>query len=1223
MLMTLPPLEGEIIRPSDMIRVIVRPSPLRDIRHELDVPAGLTLSAIIDHAASVLDMKAGAWRVSISGDVIPRENWHRIRIKPGVTVMLLRVPQGDAFKQIAAIAVAILATVVAPLIAAPILSALGLTGAAALAVTGVITAGLTIVGSMAINALFPKSSSSSQVDETTRPVFSIGGSQNSASPFGTVPVILGRHRTSPLYAAQPYTEIVGDDQYLRLLFVVGYGPIAVSDIKIGETPLTEFEGVAYEVIENHLVTAPTLFTAPTYEEQLSISLSGPSGTWSSRTTADSVDEFSVDVIFPSGIYRYQKSDGAKVNYTVDVAIQYRLKGASTWIAASGISITSSSAQAIRRSVLVQGLTRGQYDVRVSKTSADYSGVDTVSEQTVWTAIRGRRHATIINFPMPLTLIGMRIKATNELSGTINTLNCIAASKIKSWNGSSWVDDQETSNPADHFRHVLQGSANARPLDDAQIDLDNIQSWRTYCATKGYTFNHVRDQAQSVYDTLRDVAAAGRAALTMRDGKWGVIWDEATSQVVQHFTPSNSSGFQSVRGYADLPHAFRVSFINAANAYKNDERIVYDDGYTSANATKFEGLDFTGVTDADLIWKHARYHIAQLRLQREAYTLTTDFEHLVCMRGDRVRVNHDAVLWGLGSARVKSVATSPDRVILNDTMTMEAGKTYSMRFRLSDGSAIVRTITGVAGSFTEFTLVGTGDMPVAGDLAMFGENTLETVVLRIKSITPGSDLTARLELVDDAPGILTADTGTIPPFSTGIAPSVDWRATAPRQLTYIEEVETTIPALSRTRVSWLPPIDGTVAQYVIRYRSSGNDRWAETLNSANPSITLNSLTPGLYDIQVQAIFTNEQTSGPLSATLQMSIFAGTPDDVTGFQITVSGDIASLKWDANGSAIVAKYQIRFSSLTSGATWATAAILQDNVTGLSVQVPAIKGTYLIKAVSYANVMSNGAALIINAVDPLNAFNAVQDIVEGPAFGGTFDQTNKTGSTLRLSLQGDVFALSDFFEPADFFLSGGGYEALGYYYFTDVFDLGSVYTSRLSASIAASGEQSSSDMFGLADFFSPADFFGYAATSLWDVTIEVDTTNDDPGGSPTWSGWSDLVIGDVSARAYRFRARLETRQADVTPVVSDLRVSVDMPDRTVKENDLVVTTAGRTITYSPSFRASPGVSVSVQGLQTGDYYEITGKTNAGFTIIFKNASGVAIARTFDYVAKGYGYQQ
>ena len=48
-------------------------------------------------------------------------------------------------------------------------------------------------------------------------------------------------RTVPPLGALPYTETVGDTQYLRMLFVWGYGPLEISDLRIGETPLSEFE----------------------------------------------------------------------------------------------------------------------------------------------------------------------------------------------------------------------------------------------------------------------------------------------------------------------------------------------------------------------------------------------------------------------------------------------------------------------------------------------------------------------------------------------------------------------------------------------------------------------------------------------------------------------------------------------------------------------------------------------------------------------------------------------------------------------------------------------------------------------------------------------------------------------------------------------------------------------------------------------------------------------
>jgi len=1211
------------------VKVFAKLSPLRAERHEFDFQAGASLLEILDQVRIDLNCKTlgGHWHIAVDGESVDRSWWPHIRVKSGRTVVVTRVPAIRALKKIAAIAVSIIALVVAPFIAAPLIAALGLGGVAAGIVTGVIAAGLTVVGTLAVNALFPTSvmqgqaAISQQDKDITKPIYSIGGAQNTAAAFSAIPVVFGTHRMSPLYAAQPYTEIAGDEQYLRLLFAVGYGPISMSDLKIGETALASFEGLSYEIVENHLVDAQTLFTQPVYEEQLSVDLS-PADVWASRTTADNIDEFSVDVGFPAGVYKFLTSNGQRENYTVNVAVQHRLVGDVSWTSSGTITVTANSSQPVRRTLRVT-VSRGQYEVRVQKSSADYVGTDTVSESVGWSALRGRRLVSIVNFTKPLTMISMRIKATNELAGVVNTFNLIASTKILSWNGSSWVAGQTTSNPADHFRHVLQSNANARALDDIQIDLVSLQNWHDYCTTAGFTFNSVRSEVVSVYDTLRDIAAAGRGAVTLRDGKWGVIWDRADDTIVQHFTPRNSSDFQSARAFADLPHAFRVSFINANNNWQNDERIVYDDGYTVANATKFEGLDFTGVTDPDLIWKHGRYHIAQLRLQREVYTLETDFENLVCTRGDRVRVNHDVVLWGAGAGRVKSFTSSPDTVTIDDTFAMVTGTTYAIRFRLNDGTAIVRTIAGVTGDFSTFTFSDSGSLPAVGDLAMFGEQSFESVVLRVKGVTPGADLTAQIELVDDAPGILEADTGTIPEFQTGITARVDYSSYKPRFITAVESVQSVSPPLSYVDVSWSPPEGENPRQYIVQYAVTGTGLWSKAKTFQGETGVLTDLESGSYDVRVRAVFWNNQLSGWETLHFTAGIFDRAPADVTGFNIAVSGDNARLTWDVSADLIISHYEIRFSPVTSGATWATSSVLRLSVTGTSVDVAALVGTYLIKAVSYRPIYSDNAVLITSTINALTSFNVVETVTEQPDFAGTFDNTYRSGVQVRLALQGDMFTLTDFFDVSDYFLEGGGYYSSGYYYFESLLDLGQVYTSRVTATINASGEKSSVDIFVLTNFFSPSDFFWATDESLWNVTIEAATTDDDPNAEPTWSAWSELIVEDLSARGYKFRALLGSGQYDVTPVVTGLSVSVDMPDRVIAGDDLVVTVAGRAISFSPPYRVLQGVSVAAQDLQTGDYYEITSKTRSGFSIIFKNSSNAAVERTFDYVAKGYGIEQ
>ena len=78
-------------------------------------------------------------------------------------------------------------------------------------------------------------------------------------------------------------------------------------------------------------------------------------------------------------------------------------------------------------------------------------------------------------------------------------------------------------------------------------------------------------------------------------------------------------------------------------------------------------------------------------------------------------------------------------------------------------------------------------------------------------------------------------------------------------------------------------------------------------------------------------------------------------------------------------------------------------------------------------------------------------------------------------------------------------------------------------------------------------------------------------------------------------------------------------MPDKIWSEDDLIASALGLSVVYPIDFQINPAVGISAQGLQTGDYYELTNKSKTGFDILFRNSSGTAISRTFDYIARGY----
>ncbi len=194
------------------------------------------------------------------------------------------------------------------------------------------------------------------------------------------------------------------------------------------------------------------------------------------------------------------------------------------------------------------VTRGQYDVRLKRVTAD-SVSDLVYDATIWTALRTIRYTQPIAMT-GLAMTALRIKATDQLNGVIDRLNGVVQSILPDWNGSAWVS-QATANPASIFRHVLQGSANARPLDDSRLDLGRLQTWHDNCAAASREFNAVIDYDVAVSDVLQDVAAAGRASPMLIDGKWSIVEDKPQTVPIQHFTPRNTSGFQGDKSFADF------------------------------------------------------------------------------------------------------------------------------------------------------------------------------------------------------------------------------------------------------------------------------------------------------------------------------------------------------------------------------------------------------------------------------------------------------------------------------------------------------------------------------------------------------------------------------------------------------------------------------------------------------------------------------------------------
>jgi len=359
----------------------------------------------------------------------------------------------------------------------------------------------------------------------------------------------------------------------------------------------------------------------------------------------------------------------------------------------------------------------------------------------------------------------------------------------------------------------------------------------------------------------------------------------------------------------------------------------------------------------------------------------------------------------------------------------------------------------------------------------------------------------------------------------------------------------------------------------------------------------------------------------------------PENVTGLTGNLIGNQYLLTWNAVPDLDLSYYRVRYASPDSGGSYENSVSLVPKVSrpATSVFVPARNGTYFVKAVdklSLASVAPASIALDTN-IAAVESLNVIQTINEAPDFNGTFDDTVELDEDDALVLNTSVLfdAVSGDFDDASGLFDGGSgnVDAFGYYYFATDIDLGAIYISRCTAYV----EHIRLDyvvLFDSAEGFFDArqgDFEGDVnAFDDTDVQIEARHTQDDPSGSPTWSAWQSFAVTDIRARAIQFRAKLSTTDEQATPKVTQLSVNVDMPDRTVSGNDIVSGAGAKVVTFAQGFRETPAIGIGAQDMQTGDYYEITSKSRTGFTITFKNSSGTAISRSFDYVAKGYGVE-
>ena len=215
------------------VRVTALRHPFRTERIIVELPAGGSIADLL----RILGLGPRfPTRVFLDDRTIAQDEHERTYPRPGQMLVVRAIPAGGgrskdteiltiAVTAIAAVASwgagAAIAAAATPAAAAGASAATTPTWALALGafVGGAINESVKFLGGLAINAMIPPPPTPAVRLSSTPQSYTVSGTANGAAPFSPIPKIYGARRIFPQYAASPYSELVGDNQYLRMLFL--------------------------------------------------------------------------------------------------------------------------------------------------------------------------------------------------------------------------------------------------------------------------------------------------------------------------------------------------------------------------------------------------------------------------------------------------------------------------------------------------------------------------------------------------------------------------------------------------------------------------------------------------------------------------------------------------------------------------------------------------------------------------------------------------------------------------------------------------------------------------------------------------------------------------------------------------------------------------------------------------------------------------------------------
>lgn len=960
-------------------------------------------------------------------------------------------------------------------------------------------------------------------------------------------------------------------------------------------------------------------------------------------TNELIDAVRVRISMPQMTYQDPSTGdltGTEVSYKIELQ-----SGGAGYVEVLTDTVIGKSVSKYERSYRVDLTGPGPWDIRVTRLTAVPTSV-TTQNRTIWESyteivdgkLRYPNSAVVAididasqftsiptrGYDMKL----LRIRVPSNYNPTTRAYS-------GAWDGTfqiAWSD-----NPAWVFYDLM---TSARYGLGSFIPEEQVDKWALYTIAKycdelvpdgeggfepRFTCNAYLQTRAEAFKVLQDLASVFRGMVYWANGTITVTQDSPTDPVYLFtqanvvdglFTYSGSSS-KTRHTVAQVTWNDPEDFYRQKVEYVEDAEGVAKFGLIEAQVTAF------GCTSRGQAARVGKWLLYSEQYQTEVVSFKAGLEGSGLRPGEVIKIA-DPVRSGLRlGGRIKSVSSV--NVEIDQPLTIDPA-THTFSALLPTGVVEERSIVTALGTSVVLSSTFSQD-PQPGSVWLVSSTDVEAQLFKVIGIREAAGGVYEINAIAHDPSkfdYIEEDLKLEPRSISALSEVPD----KPKGLAITETLyAVNADVRVKVTVSWNAVVGAS--SYVVQYQRDNANIQTMPATQSNDVEILNA-EPGTYTVSVYAVNPLGVRSTATTGSKKIIGKALPPGDVEGFSLMPLSGYAFLSWEKSTDLDVlvgGSVRIRHTPELVAPEWKNSVDITRALAGSATraQVPLIAGTYLAKFVDSSGNASVNAAAIVTSVPEHYSINVVETVTESPGFAGARDKMEFFADLGGLGIAAK-YTIDEVLEDIDdvgSFDFAGGVAEVATYDFENPVDLGEVFSSRVTAAIEAIAIDSADTIdirTDLADDW--ADLDGSFIDDV-NVELQMQTTEDDPASpSAEWTEWKRFVVGEYKARAFKFRLYATSAGNSHTMVVTSLGVTIDMPDRTENLRGLISGAGLYSVSFGAPFHETPAVGVSASDMNSGDYFVITNKTRFGFDITFKNSSGVAVSRTFDVLAKGYGRQ-